>query len=175
MSTPLLPLLSEAVVDTIIAKMRADFNTTLSTVDFQYNDGRGLPLIPISSESYYVADSIRPLKLPACFVLMGTHAFKYERDQNYLMSDDRILVVISIEQLGDQSITRNAFRYGRALYGTLNLARLSDPTGRMEITCIPQNLSYSEEVVKKMGDREKRFRKDIVLELKLIHIEKNLT
>lgn len=175
--TPLLPLLTETVADLIIQKMQSDFNPILQTADFMtYTDG--ISLKPIENNHYYVANTIDALELPACYVLFGNHAFQYSENQNYLISNDRCLVVITMEEVGDQSVTRMAWRYGRALFGCLNLARLVDVEGadnRIEIYLIPQSLAYTQEIGKKMDDRENRFRKDVVLELKIEHFEKNLT
>lgn len=172
----LLPLLSEVVVDLIIDKLKAEINPTLQTADFKYGDG--ISLAPIQKSSYYISNLIEPLVLPACFVMMGDHAFQYSDNPNYLESEDTVLVAITMEGIGDQNVTRMAFRYARALYGVLNLAHLEDsngPDNRIGITLIPQRIDYTQAVGQKMDDRETRFRKDVLLTLKVMHYEKNLT
>lgn len=168
------PLLAEPVVDLIIAQLKATLNPLLQTLDFKYADG--ISLAPIEKNSYYISDSIEPLTLPACMVLFGEQAFQYNEDQNYLISNDRVLVVVTVEELGDQSATKKVWRYGRAVYACLNLQRLVSPDQRVAINLILQNMAYgTSPVSSKMPDREKRFRKDVVMEFKIDHFEKNLT
>lgn len=167
------PLLTEAVSDLIIDKIKVDFNNYLKELDNQYSDGIGLE--PVDLNSIHISDKIQTLDLPSIYVLSGASAFQYSDNQNYMESEDEIIVVLTAEEVGADSLTRKMWRYGRVLYQTLNLVDLGDAAGRIKVKLIPTRLGYTIPITEKLQKEEQRFRMDAVLELKVLHYENNLT
>jgi hypothetical protein len=168
--TQLKPLLTEAAVDLLIDQLKSNFNTLLTEIDNQYDDG--INLEPLGDESIHLSDRIEGLRLPSCHILFGHHAFNYTKDPNYLESADGVVVVLSAEDSGDEILTRKMWRYGRVLHACFNLMSLGD--SRIQIQTIPKQLGYTATIASKMSKEKSRFRKDAVLELELMHFEKNL-
>lgn len=166
------PLLSEAVVDLLSKQLKDNFNLLLEEVDNQYDDG--INLEPLSDESIYLSDKIEGLSLPSCHILFGHHAFNYTNDPNYLESKDEVVIVLSAEDSGEAVLTRKLWRYGRVLHACFNLQSLGDDAGRIKIQTIPRQLGYTPTIAAKLQKEEFRFRKDAVLELEIMHFEKNL-
>ncbi|MFA9202259.1 MAG: hypothetical protein ACEQSC_01800, partial [Candidatus Nanopelagicaceae bacterium] len=147
--------------------------TYLKEIDNQNPDG--INLEPLDLNSIYISDKIQSLELPSVYVLSGASAFQYSDNQNYMESEDEIIVVMTAEEIGADELTRKMWRYGRVLYQTLNLVDLGDLAGRIKIKIIPTRLGYTIPITEKLQKGEQRFRMDAVLELKVLHYENNLT
>lgn len=167
------PLLTETTNDLITKYLKDNFNLFLKEVDFQYQDG--ISLEQIDDTSYHISDLIETLTLPCIYVLSGPHAFQYTENPNYLQSDDEIVVVLTAEEIGLDSLTRKVWRYGRVLFASLNLIDLGDSAGRIKLKTVPTRLAYTKPITSKLKKEEQRFRADVVLELKVLHYENNLT
>lgn len=166
------PLLSETVVDLITEQLKSNFNKYLSEADYIYTDG--IRLEKIDDEQFYISNIHQPLRLPAIFVLFQDHAFQYTRDQNYLDSNDSLLVILTGEDIGAETLTRKMHRYGRVLLACLNLVELGDSASRINLKVIPNRLGYTQPISEKLQDRSRKFRMDVVLEITVQHWEKNL-
>ena len=174
MALPKLPFLNEDAADLMIAHFKSNFNAYLKDIDFKYSDG--LSLEPVEEQSIYISDKYEALQPPAVYFLFGEMAFNYTNDENYLSASNSCVVVLSFEEKDANDMTRKAWRYARALFGIFNLVVLNSADGRLEMKCVPRRLGYSDDkVADKMSQRERKFRKDCVLELELMHFEKNLT
>jgi hypothetical protein len=167
------PLLTEASADLIINQVKLQFNLLLQELDNTYVDGTNLE--PLDDEAIHISDKIQTLTLPALYVLYGSHAFDYTENPNWLNSEDEVIVVLTAEDVGADVLTRKMWRYGRVLFGCLNLIDLNDSTGRLKIRTVPTRLGYTTPITDKLQKEEQRFRGDVVLELKVMHFENNLT
>lgn len=167
----MIPLLNETIVDLAFNHLKDNFNTWLSTADHQYSDG--ISLERVENERYYVSDKIQPLKLPSIFLLYGESAVQYTDDQNYLNTEDNAVFVLSFEDIDAEKLTRKGWRYARVLFGVLNLIDLKDSNGRLQAKIIPQRIVYTEPIVSKLQKSGQKFRMDVVLEVKILHYEKN--
>lgn len=167
------PLLTEKSVDLIIDQIKNNFNLQLKELDNQYSDG--INLEPLDDNAIHISDKIQALTLPSVYVLYGASAFQYSENPNYMQSEDEALVVLRAVEIGADSLTRKMYRYGRVLYGILNLVDLVDDGDRLKIKLIPTRLGYTQPVTEKLQKEEQRFSMDVVVELKVLHYEKNLT
>lgn len=174
MSLPKYPLLNETAANLLIDYFKSNFNQYLSDADNEYDDG--ISLAPVDDTAIHISDKIETLTIPAVYFLFGVMAFNYTQDPNYLDATNSCVVVLTCEDEGADKLTRKAWRYGRVLYGTFNLIDFSDSDGRLKMRSVPKRLGYSDDrVAGKLNGREGRFRKDVVLELDLMHYEKILT
>lgn len=172
--TQVTPLLNEASYDLIKEYFDANFNLALQQTDNQYSDG--ISLEPIQSDAIFISDKVQTLKSPCAFFLFGELAFDYSEDPNFLEGNNNMLIVVSVEDVGAERLTRKAWRFGRVLYATFNQIDLQDTAGRMKIRTIPRRLGYSDDkIVGKLNQSDQKFRKDVVLEIEIMHYENNLT
>lgn len=167
------PLLTEAAANLLITQFQNNFNLQLQQADNQYDDG--INLEPVDDNSIHISDKIQSLDLPSFYVLFADHAFQYTENPNYLDSEDSVVLVVSAEDVGADSLTRKMWRYGRVLFGIFNLQQLTTDDQRLSIKTIPTRLGYSQPITTQLQKENQRFRMDTVLELKLMHFEKNLT
>jgi hypothetical protein len=166
-----LPLLNEEIVTLAFNHLKENFNTWLSTADHQYSDG--ISLERVENERYYISDKIQPLKLPAIFMLYGESAVQYTDNPNYFSTEDQAIFVLSFEDMDAEKLTRKGWRYSRVLFGVLNLLEMKDAAGRLQAKIIPQRIVYTDPVVSKLQKSGQKFRMDVVLEVKILHYEKN--
>ncbi len=167
------PLLNESSADMIIGQIKEQFNVRLAEVDHQYNDG--ISLEPLADEDIFISDKFENLGMPAAYVLFGNMAFNYTNNQNYLEASNELVIVLTAEDVGADILTRKLWRYARVIYSCFNLVDLVSTDSRLHIKCIPKRLGYSDvKVTGKMQERERKFRQDCVLELELMHFEKNI-
>ena len=171
--TQVTPLLNETMANLLTDQVKNYFNAQLQLVDNQYTDG--ISLEPIKTESYFISDKFETLQCPACYVLFGNMAFNYTENQNYLDTNTECVIVITGEDMGAGRLQRKMWRYGRVLYGIMNLVDLKSSDGRLELKVVPRRMSYGERVIQKMGGDKKVYRQDCILELELMHFEKNIT
>lgn len=167
------PLLIEGALNLIKDKISSGFNATLQEIDNQYDDG--ISLEPISENAIYISDQIQSVQLPAVFILTGTSTFKYDTDPNYLNLEDEFVIVVSCEDIGAETIQKKLFRYQRILIELLNLEKLETSDGRLKLQCIPTQFGKTQPIVTKLKDGSQSFRGDAVMEMKVLHYEKNLT
>lgn len=167
------PLLTEPTRDLVLNQLKANFNSFLTDVDHQYNDG--INLEPVDDASYFISYRFRTIRPPAIYVLFEKHAFQYADEPNYIQSDDRCLVVLSCEDIDGEVLTRKSERYARILFACLNQIELVTQDQRLKIQVIPESIDYLQPVSDKLQDAQKKFRIDVVLTLKLLHYEKLLT
>lgn len=173
MAQPKYPLLTETVVNLIRDYLQANFNAALTDIDNQYSDG--ISLEKVNPSSIYISDAFQSLQLPAIYILFEEHAFQYTNDPNYLESDDKCVIVLSADQIGQESLTRKMWRYARVLNGLLNLLDLHDAQNRLNIRLMVQRVGYTATVSDKVSREQSRFRKDCVIELQIKHYENFLT
>lgn len=166
-----LPLMNEKIVDLAFEFLRANFNEWLTKADHKYSDG--ISLEKVEPNRYYITDKIQPLKLPAIFMLYGESAVQYTDNPNYLNTEDQALFVLSFEDMDAEKLTRKAWRYSRVLFGVLNLLDLEDDGGRLKARIVPQRVVYTDPIVSKLQKSGQKFRMDVVLEVKILHYEKN--
>lgn len=167
------PLLIEQSVELVSAQIKSVFNTSLQEVDNQYDDG--ISLEPISENAVYISNKIQSLDLPSVFILAGPMAFDYTGDPNYLNGKTDLVVVVASEEIGAEKMQRKAWRYMRALFECLGHVSLNSADGRLQIQCVPRRTGTTEPLVEKLQEFGQKFRSDAVLELSLLHYEKNLT
>jgi hypothetical protein len=173
MAMPLTPMLTEEVVNLLSTQLKNNFNTYLTEVDNQYDDG--ISLEGLDDEAIFISNKYEPLTMPCAFILFDEHALQYSGNPNYMESDDKCVIVISSEDIGADVLTRKMYRYAKVLYACFNLVALGDSSGRLQIKCIPMRIGYTDPISSKLGERERRFRMDCVMELSIQHFEKNLT
>lgn len=168
------PLLNEKSADLIIEHIKSAFNLKLTELDNQYSDG--ISLEPLDDQHIYISDKFESLGMPACYVLFGTMAFNYTDNPNYLDATNECVVVLTGMDVGADVLMRKMWRYGRVLYSTLNLVELKDADDRLLTKLVARRLGYSDQKVSgQMPQMEQKFRQDLVLELDILHYEKNLT
>ena len=166
------PLLSESAVNLIITQVQNQFNSALQDVDNQYTDG--ISLEPLSNENIYISNQFQTLVTPAVYILFSEHAFQYSENPNFLISNDKCMVVVSAEDIGADVLTKKMWRYARVIFECLNLQSLNSTDGRLEIKCVPDRLGYTQPIKDLLNPKTGKFRMDCVLELTLQHFEKEL-
>ena len=168
------PLLNETACNLLITQLQDNFNIELQELDNQYDDGSNLE--PLSDQSIYISDKIETLDCPAVYILFGNMAFNYTENPNYLNASTEVAIVLSLEDIGADRLTRKAWRYSRILYGIFNLQDLNDLSGRLKIKTVPKRMAQTDaRIVQKLKKEEQKFRMDIVLELELQHYENIVT
>lgn len=167
------PLMWESAIGLVQAQIDSVFNNALQEIDNQYDDG--ISLEPISANSIFISNKIQPLDLPAVFLLAGEMAFDYSGDPNYLNANNELMVVVSSEDVGADRIQRKAWRYQRVLMECLNQVELKSSDGRLLIKCLPKRTGTTEPIATKLVEFGQKYRSEAVLELTLLHYEKNIT
>lgn len=167
------PLLNESSADMILGQLKSNFNVRLTELDHQYNDG--ISLEPLADEDIFISDKFENLGMPAAYVLFGNMAFNYTNNPNYLEATNECVVVLTAEDVGADILTRKLWRYARVIYSCFNLVDLNSSDSRLHVRCIPKRLGYSDvKVSGKLQERERKFRQDCILEMELVHLEKNI-
>jgi len=167
------PLLNEESANLLIDQLKSTFNAQLQIVDNMYSDG--ISLEPLKSESIYISEKFEPVRLPAAFVLFGNFTPEYSKEPNYLEGKNEVVIVISAEDMGADALTKKMWRYARVAFSSFNLVDLQTSDGRLKIRCVPKRIGYSDKVTTKMSQEKKKYRQDCVIELDVLHYEKNLT
>lgn len=167
------PLLNEKSADLLLGQLKSSFNVRLTEVDHQYSDG--ITLEPLDDQDIFISDKFENLGMPAAYVLFGSMAFNYTNNPNYLEASNECVIVLTAEDVGADILTRKLWRYARVLYSCFNLVDLVSDDTRLHIKCVPKRLGYSDaKVTGNLQERERKFRQDCILELELLHFEKNL-
>lgn len=167
------PLLLESVAELLKKRAQDYFNVALTEVDNQYDDG--ITLEPLDDSAIYFSDLLQTVSPPALYILSGSAAFQYSDDPNYLNLEDEFLLVITSEDMGADRMQRKAWRYQRVLMETFNLVDLQDTNNRLKIRVIPQRLGTSQPIKTKLTEFEQKYRMDALLEVKVMHYEKNIS
>jgi len=157
-------------VDVIERQLRDQFNARLTMVSAQYaNDGRKITLEQVNPNSIYVSEGVKPLKLPAIFIIPtdSDHDLKAE---NWAYQVHNMMVGVLVEDMQAESsrITRKAWRYARAAWMTLHDQNLGGTAP--EVHVLVERITYSPIFEAGEGNNRK-FRKDATLKLRVQHFE----
>lgn len=166
------PFLTESVLQLIKTQLQSNFNLELEQIDNQYSDG--ITLEPVDDNAIHFTDLIQTLSPPAIYIMPGQARFNYDEKRNYMQSEDEVIVVVSAEDIGADVLILKSMRYARVLFACLNLVDLFDSNNRIEIHIVPDRLGYTQPIAQKLNGAEQTYRMDCVLNLKVLHFEKNL-
>lgn len=164
------PSLVELAVDLIFDQIEAQFNANLSMVSKMYeNDGRKINLERLVDNNIYISEGVKPLKLPAVFIVPTNSEHVLEAD-NYAKQVHSMMVGVLVEDIQAEAsrITRKTWRYARAAWMTLHDQNLGGQAP--EIKVLVESVSYSPIFAAGEGNNRK-FRKDATLKLRVLHYE----
>lgn len=157
-------LLIEGIVDGIIKRIQTNLPAELVTVQAMHPVGPEDAALPMV-QYFYVSERFIGLQPPAIFVLAEDSRHLVDAAQNFTFTENKIKVVILVEEVGDlaeERVTRSSWRYAMALFRALHDADLISPYPISKI--LVEGISYSLTIT--AADSNRRvFRKEAWLDL----------
>jgi hypothetical protein len=166
-------LLVEDAVDQVKDHLRAVLNQSLMMIAQQYldaGDSFKIALERIPDNKYYVTEAIHPLQPPAIAII----AEQTEHDldaQNFASQRHALTVVALVEGIEATTLTRKAFRYARALWYVLHDAVVGNCVVLVRRVTYSPIYTSGEFATESGAGGDRKFRKDIMLTLDVIHTE----
>lgn len=164
------PSLVEVAVDLIEDHLRAQFNAMLSLVSEQYvGDGRKITLEKVQPNNIYISEGVRPLKLPALFIIPTDSAHDLTAE-NWAKQIHSMMLGVLVEDVQAEAsrITRKTWRYARAAWMTLHDKNLGGTSP--EVHVLVRSITYSP-IFEGGEGGSRKFRKDATLKLEVLHYE----
>ena len=158
--------LIEGVVDGIVDLLQSDLKDQLQAVQEQMPLGPDDPVLePVAPNHYYVSERFIGLQTPAIFVLPMISTHRLDAAQNYAYIENRVQVVILIEEIGDllaDRLARKSWRYVMALWKTLHDQVLTTPYPATNL--LVETIKYSPLILAKR-EAQQVFRKEAWLDV----------
>lgn len=150
----------------IINRLQTSLTDQLAVVQDQLPPGPDDPVLePVAVGHYYISERFIGLQAPAVFVLPVISTHRLDNAQNYALIENRIQVVILIEEIGDllaDRLARKAWRYVLALWRTLHDQDLTAPYPTTKL--LVETVKYSPLILVKR-EAQQVFRKEAWLEV----------
>lgn len=165
-----IPLLAEGDVTLITAFIKANIASSLADVRQYWSDSAVTTEPP---QSYFTYPKPAGYKLPAVFVIHQDMDFRIqEKKSNHINAKSQIDVSVLVEDKDSDSLTRKAWRYQQALHALLDQAPIVSSDGRLKLHVVVYRHTFSPHWTNEdAGPGEAQFRKEVVLECQVEHLE----
>lgn len=165
--------LAEGATMLILSTIQSSIGSALDSVATYFTgSGPGQGVTLENPKSYFFYEKPQGYDLPAVFVIPTDMDFAIDRNKsNFINAQTKYKVSVLVEDQDLDRLTIKAWRYQSALHSVLDETSITSSDSSLALKCVVYNATFSPAWTEKADGLNGSFRKEVVLECQVTHLE----